>query len=563
MQNYTIIIDTPQNRNIVSKILDLDPNTASWRILDADNLPTKPEITQFQKDFSDKVPSPGEELQFFDPDQTDLVLVHYNEGSGSKPTEYANIRGTIVSLKKQCIVAGTDNHGYTPHMVCQHLNSDLCLLTDTDGQEHCFDPKTAIFSRLFDGTFCRAFFWEGKRYLSIHKKIDVEKTGSSWCNSSVKFDQMFKNMGGDLEKLFPNNGKKFSNHCHYFILHHPDVIIANKNDLSDGGVLVYLGAEEMWTSNDQIDSEEVDFEIHEPDCGSDFISAQKEHLCLRSKHLSLDEANHHLYQGFFEHDGTINQVDSRLGTGEGIVARINHKGRQKVIRIHSPAYQWRMDMRQNDQNLYCRFVRNCTDALMDLDNEEFLESFEAKYPLLSFIPENSLRHEICEKNNKIIIWPQGIFNLDRYLSKNNSHPNPHQQKINALNAKIQLIWRCQLISCPLHMQKDVISYLGQFRKDKRDLINFIVQIAEKKIDPLDPKISERGKARQRINSIVSAAKNSPNNDLRRNISNLVHKEGFRIKREGTMNIRIKEENSLYQMITVMKRYYKLLEEENK
>ena len=124
---------------------------------------------------------------------------------------------------------------------------------------------------------------------------------------------------------------------------------------------------------------------------------------------------------------------------------------------------------------------------------------------------------------------------------------------------MQNIYRCTIISCPPHLQKEAVHFLEKFKTDKRDLVDWLYKIYCGEIQREDPRITERGWARKRMDAIIGAASKGAKEDVKKNIINLVHKEGFRIKYEGSMEIKIKQENSLYQLISAMKRYYRLCE----
>lgn len=494
----------------VSEILNITINN-SWKIVDSD-------------------------------EEDDLQIVHYVDSSSSgKPSElYSNLRGTVVSTKYKTKVA--DSYGYTPVCITdrfgtsnKEITSGKIELMDVDGSLHSFDTEQTVFHRGYEGTIMRMFLWNGKVYKSIHKKL--VPNNSRWGNETSTFQTMYDDLNGP-ETLFKEDCK-FSPYCHYFLLNHPQVLICTKYPLTKG-LLVYLGNHEMWKKEELIgqgvDESEIDTELKLPELTEELDESVPQPYVFEPKKLTLEEANNHLKYGFWKHSGDIDNYDDRLGTGEFIIVR--DQITNKSVRIHSRAYDWRYVMRDNNPNLYCQFVRMISHSYYDIKDEDQFRRYTRSYPIMSYISKDDLKTKL-DKEDKIVIFPLGKnkMNLD----------NQYNRYYN--------IWLAYMVAVPLNRQKDVLTFLDDFQKDKRDLINWLKEIEGKSLND-----NEKSLLIRRVDVILQETRKYA--EYRKKIGKNKTKNGLVLTTKqlidnNIVNLVGKEHGkSLYTLIKIMKRYKK-------
>lgn len=490
-------------------------------------------------DIMGEVRDPGWEILEHD-DDNDLQLVHYTLTSAGVP-EYPHVRGTVVSLNYECVVA--KSYGHTPVAISDKLEpvDGLIEMEDEDGVVHLFNANTTSFHMGFEGTLMRMFKWNGKVYKSTHRRLSVEK--SRWGNETKTFLEMYKDLNGP-DTLFGD--EEFSPYCHFFMLTHPEVVVGTKHQLTKG-LLVYLGYEQMWDPEDEnlkIPKEKIDRVLKTPELATDLNSKQEQPITFQPKLLNLDEVNRHLKFGFWSHDGSINKYDERLGTGEFIIAYTFDELTQtkKLLRIHSTAYDWRLTMRGNHPNLYCQFVRLANGSYYDFRKQNLKDMYNKSYPLLTRY-DKSVINEYIRSGKTYTIWPQTTGDERTLYSRDGRYYN---------------IWLCFLMSVPLHRQVEVLDFLDRFYKDRNDVIDWLQEL------------DDRGSLED-ISQIISARTIQIINETRR-FANTKNVSGYNKTKDGTTLsikqltrnnignlIRKEDGRSLYKLIKIRQRYYKELE----
>lgn len=476
-----------------------------------------------------------------------LYLVHYNDKTGTLNPEYTKYRGTVVSLEHRCIVA--DSFGATPIAISKEIiaNDDgKYPFTDNDGQDYTIPPANVRIVPGFDGTLLRMFKVNGKVYLSSHRRLDIER--SRWGNETDTFSNMYSDLNGPAS-LFDDENPGTSPYCHFFMLVHPQMVIATRFPLT-AGFLVYIGHHTMWDpTNPPMDPEEIDLELRVPDNlitdkTPQELTTVEQPFIYQPREMSLDEANCFLTEGYWSHDEQLTlqrKYDERLGTGEFIIL---YGADGNVLRVHSPDYEHRTMIRGNTPNLYCQFVRLFTRSGYDFNNQSNVRAYANMFPFTSQVAVDQLKQQA----GQLIVWPSLTADHREFKTRDGRYCN---------------IWRAFLMSVPLHRQAEVVRYWDKFHQDQDKVISWIISLEDiQDLTALNDELARH--VTKRVKEIISETRRYANEQQRsgrnrdnygrplrpkqlvkRNIRNLIHKEYG---------------ESLYQLIKNAERYQRKRDE---
>lgn len=459
-----------------------------------------------------------------------LYLVHYN--NQADPIKYGNIRGIVVDVNNRIVIS--KSYKYTPTVIKSELTLDednKLTLVDTDGFIHPIDLDTCKFQTGFEGAIIRVYKHAGKVYFGTRKRLNFNK--SKW-GSQKTFEDMYNYLcGPKAEELFDSQCS-YSPYCHVFIMAHPDLLVASKDNFDDG-YLVYLGSEKMWDNDGTV----FNIEMVESEPKVVKVTEQKRSIAdeiprgtiYSPRYLTLEEVNKHLKTGYFEIEENIVKLsDPRLLPGEFIIIYLN----DKFIKVESIGYAWRCDMRNNTPNLYCRFFQLVNSSYIDTMTIEGRKSYDNLFPSVAPGKYSDIKDYIQSVGP--IPYMIGIKDL--------VFPNA----ISRLNN----IWMCYLISVPLHRQSEVVEYLNRFYLERTQLIGWLKNMSTN-IDVESLTISPRAK------NIILAAKKyvykNPNVKGRDKYKN-INSFGKSVK-DNIRNFIYKEDGpSLYRLIRDMKKWNK-------
>jgi len=414
------------------------------------------------------IPSNG---QWSAENQEDLTIIHYAHDSYLL---YPNLRGLIVDEKAKRVIV--PSFGYVPTFVASsfEFHESTSDFVDTDGVTHYFSKKDQEEGKLkfrlgIEGTMVRIFKWNGKVFCSSHRKVDCSR--SRW-GSKKTFKAMYDELSGPFESLFDSD-KEYSPYCHCFLIVDPSILIATKQNVGTG-YLVYLGSIQSWSeTNSPFPIEKVDFVLRKPNV----VKTIQEAIDLKIPYdgtddneqntLSVEQVSKHLNLGFSDKPSN----DPRTSSGEFVM--ISYKTSPystSLYRIVSPSYLFRSTMRGEDSNVKHRMYSLITDSY--LPNREY----DAIYPWLMYEEELQTK---CK--NGIYSW-----NVCR-------PPN-----YRTWDEKFRNLWKCYLLSSPLHRQQEVLTYYDAVIMDRKKVIDWLTDIAcrwiEHKKDERDETIlCERGK----------------------------------------------------------------------
>lgn len=383
-----------------------------------------------------------------------LSLIHYNDDSNL--LKYGHLRGMVIDTDKKKIVC--KSYEYTPTAVLDELtiHSDNKLyITDTAGLEHVFEQSQLNIKRGFDGTIIRVFKYNGKVYHSTHRRLDI--TRSRWGNS-IFFKQMYQQLNGPTDDELFDPQELSSPYVYIFLIVHPDILNVTKEPITNG-YIVYLG-------NKVIDHSSTE-------------NGKKLNI-KTPPNLTITEANHHLRFGF-QDQFDDSKLDKRMRPGEFVILyKLNEQGEViELLKVISTAYQWRLQMRDNNPNLNNRFYQLLDYATKDI--KEYMMMF----PILTRYSVPYIT-EYIKNNGSFKLWSC----------------NPEFTQNSILQTKedrIYNIWLAFLMAVPLHRQQLVSTMYNDFIKDKTAVINWLCSL--EKLDTITIDVPDR------VKTIITIARN--------------------------------------------------------
>ncbi|HSW76886.1 MAG TPA: hypothetical protein VLG50_07560 [Candidatus Saccharimonadales bacterium] len=349
-----------------------------------------------------------------------LSLVHYDDDADM--TKVGHLRGVLVDLKNHVVLASS--FGHTPSVVLDQIQFDHGLLqvVDEHGYKHDFHQDDISIKRAYEGTIMRVIYYGGEVYRLIHRKIRPLK--SRWGNSPF-FTKIYHEAGGPKDDQLFNLDKKYSPYCYVFVVVHPQLLLATKKIVKTPFVKL-LSIQKMW----ETDKDHCPFPLDDVDDELNFNKNLT--ISLMPEDLTLDEANHHLKCGY---------SNTRLWPGEAVYIYKKKDGQiVDIVKINSPAYQYRYNLRGNDPNPYHRFFELVHHSYCHLSNYADYVDFKNKFVILD---ENMNITEMSEND------------------KNNR------------DAILQQIWRNYVMALPHAMQQDAMSYLQKFINERDQLIQWL------------------------------------------------------------------------------------------
>lgn len=378
-----------------------------------------------------------------------LAMVHYNDDADMNA--HGDLRGLLLDLEVGAVIA--DSFGYTPTAVASELTASDGNLTvrDKDGVNHIFSLEDVVVKRVFEGVVIRVIWHGGKCYRITHRKINPVR--SRW-GSSKSFISMYEDAGGpSAEQLFDTT-KLYSSTCYDFLVVDQSLLVGTRQKVNKP----YIVCLTQRTMDVKRPAEEV-----APGRAS-FVTtnaiggAVNESMIHEPKQLSLVEANHHLKFGYYN-EFTSN--DSRQLTGEAVIIYTMKDGAIcDIVKVHSPAYEWRVNMRGNNPNITNQFYGLLNSVYGDLKSEEAWDLLKKRLILLPLYDEKSLK-DLYESTQGILTIPSGEISREDYDTR---------------DSRIHLLWMNYVLSLPAPSQGEALNILSRFRNDRNDLIQWIQNI---------------------------------------------------------------------------------------
>lgn len=376
------------SRKIVSSVLNI-PDVPDWQVVDE---------------------APG------------LALVHYNEAADL--FRYGWLRGIIVDTEKQYVLSS--DPGEIPSMTVT-----APITVDGDGFTVHTDSDSLHFSREltrlgagYEGSLLRIFLYAGKVYFSTRRKLETLK------RRGVSLSELFNTLGGRVEDLFPASAQYSPNVYSFMIVHESTMFVSKQRT---DGYMVYMGVEQAYATP------HYPLTALEKWSGDSLPLNEPYHQVplSRSAALTVEEANWHLDYGYHEMQKS---QDPRLGQGEFVILNISPSwgGPSRLLRLNSPSYSWREELRKNYDDLERRLFELRADAQQKFSEDAYME----RYPVFKSIPLDELANraesgsvEPWETCNHIPVTTEARFQNIFYCLLV-AVPPMHQKKVVAAYRKV-------------------------------------------------------------------------------------------------------------------------------
>jgi len=389
----------------------------------------------------------------YDPSEG-LYLIHYNMNTNLD--KMGHIRGVVVDIYGKKIVCAS--YGHTMSIISDKLeNKEKIETVDANGNPYELQVDNYVFKRSIEGVIIRVFVFNGKIYYSTNRRLNILETKSRW-GPRTHFRDMLKKFG--IPGMIDLYGKeiKYSPWTVIIMITHKDVLHGTKEDIGEG-YLSLLDTIKMWDSLEGVEDDEINFD--KPvitNITNDVEVAKTEGKFFVPTELSFDEINKHLYNGFSD----LDIQDARLRPGESIVGLIKDENKWPLysIRIQSTGYTWRLSLRGDGLNPYLQFFTLLNLAKIDTSNQNDMQTYKTKFPLLNIYTINSVLKYI-QDNGYIKEWNQDKTSNSSLMLKED---------------RIYNIWACYLMSVPLHLQDTVSKMYLQYLNDIKNLSNYIYTI---------------------------------------------------------------------------------------
>lgn len=404
-----------------------------------------------------------------------LALVHYNDDADM--AVYGHLRGVLVDTEVGAVIS--PSFGNTPTAVASELTSvnDIVTIRDQKGLAHNFslaDPDVSM-KRVHEGVVIRDIWHKGRRLRITHRKIQPLR--SRWGNSPY-FLSMYDEAGGPTDDQLFDVTKPFSTSCYVFLVSHPALLVGTRQKVNRP-YLVLLAHHQVDIKRpvDQVAPGVALFTTSSVIGGS-----VNEPFIHNPPSLGLDAANHHLKFGYYNE---FQAEDPRQLTGEAVIIYKMTNGQvSDIVKVHSPGYEWRLNMRGNNPNVVHQFYSLLNKAYPLINTDAAWDSFRHDLIILPLYDEQSLK-DLYNVGQAILTIPSGETQRSDYSDR---------------DARIHLLWINYILSLPACVQGRALNILSDFKRDRNDLISWLQQI-----EKTTPNI-ETTEHPDRIKGIVSSSR---------------------------------------------------------
>jgi hypothetical protein len=242
--------------------------------------------------------------------------------------------------------------------------------------------------------------------------------------------------------------------------------------------------------------------------------AVTESFIHKPKSLTVEEANNHLQFGYYN---SFASEDLRQLTGEAVIVYDD----KDIVKIHSPSYEWRVNMRGNNPNINNQFYTLLNSVYPDVNNDDTWNALKSKLVVLPLYGEQSLK-DLYAQSGAILTIPSGEVTRDNFANR---------------DSRIHLLWMNYLLSLPPTVQGDALNILSQFKTDRNNVIEWLQTIEQTHKDIEKQEIPERAKglissSRRLARERMSGGNNYANNGsymklpllIKSTLRNLINKE---------------------------------------
>lgn len=418
------------------------------------------------------IPVSGEWDIYDQDEKSGIFLIHYNVNEGTYMVPYGNLKGTVVDLNEKRIIC--QSFGYTPTATLDKLEYDSfgnIKVVDDFGNFYQIAKDTFKLRRSFEGVVIRVFKYGGETYFATHKCL--HPTRSRW-GSSEAFLTMYEKLGGPNASDLFDSTETESPYCYIFLIVHPDLLVGSQENVGSGYIVHLETRKMLWSTGGTERKLNV----------SNTLPVTKGVL-YQPPFLTLDEANNVLRYGTYL-ETERKSFDDRLGIGESVMLATD----KIMIKINSPSYAWRTNLRDNNPNLKHRFFLLSNSARLDTTNKASLENFRGRYPLVVVPDIQTVRDNL----NK------GIIEIKALTDSKNLNQNQ----------RLSIVWYNFLISVPSSQRSKVVDLLDTYYKERKEVTDWVLGIFGDDLCRV-----ALNQAVPKANQVISTAKQITNSNYRR------------------------------------------------
>lgn len=366
----------------------------------------------------------------------DLRMVHYLESENAEDIKNPTLRGVLVDVKNQCVLAPSLGYEHLVIADSISLQDNEVTVVDVSGKIHSFTRAVRARS-LMDCVILRAIWYNGEFYLMSYKKIDPSR--SRWGFGKGFIDMYNEGNGPKPEDLF-DTSKKYSSTCFTFAVRYPTLANSNRTKKYEPSVVL-------------IDRVELNLPFEDVAPGISDKTPQDD--------LCVEEVNHFLQHGFYE---ARKYADYRLAPGEAVLMfERDENGRVlDMVKVMSHSYDWRNNLRSENPNVYNQLYKLLDRAFTDkeIQKEENWEFFKSSFLIFEKISFEDLKKKVMTEG--------GIIDLPV-----ESNPDSRTDLYSREN-RLFLVYVNFLFSLPPSIQCKHLDMYTKYKEDRRNLANFTI-----------------------------------------------------------------------------------------
>jgi len=287
---------------------------------------------------------------------------------------------------------------------------------------------------------------------------------------------MYEKLGGPTGSDLFDVTEIESPYCYIFLIVHPDLLVGSQEDVGNGYIVHLETRKMLWSTSG------AERKLNT----SPTLPVTKGTLYQPSL-LSLDEANDMLRYGTHTELKDTKLFDDRLSTGESIMLATD----KVMIKVSSPSYTWRANLRDDNPNLKHQFFLLSNSARLDTSNKASLDNFKEYYPLVA-VPDMKVVRSNLDKGLIDIKMLTDIKNMNQ-------------------STRLAIVWYNFLISVPVSQQSKVIDLLDTYYKERAAAVDWVISIFGDDIGKITP-----NKDVPRAQSVILLAKQMTSSSYRRN-----------------------------------------------